>query len=123
MNGCSLRYVGDMPFSFISGTCDTFNIDEHPRILLCFSRGNSHIISIEPILDYEIRRCRWLTRKNNGMLGDIGKFNFDAEFELNLLPNSEYDHFLTRIGNYRGKFSIMLSRTGSHKNRNRLEIQ
>ena len=123
MNGCSLRYVGDLPFSFITGTCDTFNVDEDPKILLCFSRGNSHIISIEPILDYEIRRCRWLTRKNNGMLGHIGKFNFDAEFELNLLPNSEYDHFLARIGNYRGKFSHITSKPGNHKTRNKLDIK
>ena len=97
-----MRYIGDLPFYFISGTCDVFNIDERPRILLCFSRGINHIITIEPIVDNEIKRCRMLTRKNHGMLDDIEVFNFETEFELNISTNSLYDHYLARIGNYRG---------------------
>ena len=45
-----------------------------------------------------------LTRKNAGFLSDIDNFNFDSEFELNVLSDSIHDHHRITIANYRGKF-------------------
>ena len=77
------------------------------RILLCFSRGYTGFIDQSPTSspnEDEISKCRMLSRKNIGFLGQIEMFKFDSEFELNVLPLSIYTHHHTKIANYKGKF-------------------
>ena len=70
----TLRYLGDLQFDFMSGSCGTFNVDRVPRIFLCFSKGNSGVISPDNIPDDEIKKCRMMTRTNDGFLSDIRNF-------------------------------------------------
>ena len=112
ISDCTLRYLGDLPFDSFGGTCNTFNVDDVQTIFLCFSEGNSAIINGSPNPprpDNEIRKCRTLTHKNNGFLGDIDNFKFDLDFELSELTNSIYDHHRITIANYRGKFNNLES--------------
>lgn len=106
VSGCSLKYLGDLPFEFKDGTCDTFNLNDVPRIFLCFSRGNTGNIgdfTTQSPEEQEIQTCRMLSRTNDGLLSDIELFNFDKEFVLDLLPNSIYTHHFATIANYKGK--------------------
>ena len=91
VSDCTLKRLGDLPFDFTFGTCGTFIIDSAPRILLCFD-------------DNERRKCRLLTRRNDGALSDINDFVFDSEFELDrvVIPDPEHDHYLATIANYQG---------------------
>ena len=89
----SLRYLGDLPFDFTSGTCGTFNMNGIPRILLCFSKGNSGVIGIDVPSDDEIKKCRILTRSNIELLRDITNFKGIARRNKHLLS------VLTHIGN------------------------
>ena len=95
--------MGDLLFDFTIGTCGTFIIDGIPSILLCFSETN------------EKRRCRSLTRKNDGPLSSISDFEFDNEFEINDIdPNSTHDHWMASLANYQG-FPLILGGTNNNK--------
>ena len=61
-----------------------------PSIFLCFDSDAR-------------RKCRILTRKNEGLLGDIDDFVFEEVFEIDSIPNTTYDHLATTIANYQGK--------------------
>ena len=65
------------------------------------------------------RRCRSLTRRNDGPLG-IKDFVFDAEFEVDKvdIPFSAHTHWLATIANYLG---LPLALGGSTRI-NKLEI-
>ena len=105
VTNCSLKYIGELPFDLEDGTCNTFNVNGVSRIFLCFSRGDTANIIINPDSeDDEIQKCRMLTRKNFGFLVDIKNFIFDLEFDLDILPNSIYSHHRTTIANYKGWF-------------------
>ena len=86
-----MRRIGDLPFDFNSGTCGTFMINDEPTILLCFDV-------------YDARRCRSLKRKKDAALNTINSFEFDGEFDLDAIeiPDSKYDHYLTKMANYQG---------------------
>lgn len=101
---CTVKRLGDIPFDFLFGTCGTFMIDGLLTILLCFANEN------------EKRKCRSLTRKNNGSLGSITDFVFDTEFELDRvsIPDSTHDHWMATIANYQG-FSLVLGGTNNAK--------
>ena len=66
-------------------------IDSSPTVLLCFDL-------------YEKRKCRSLTRKNDGTLVGINDFGFDSEFEIDkiAIPDSKHDHFAPTMANYQG---------------------
>ena len=68
-------------------------INSLSTILLCFD-----------FVSTMSRRCRSLTRRNDGSLSDINDFVFDAEFEVNkvTIPESAYGHWLATIANYSG---------------------
>ena len=72
-------------------------IDSLPTILLCFYTN-------------DFRKCRSLTRRNDGALGNINNFVFDSEFKIDqiVIPNTTYEHgFGVTIGNYQG-FPLVL---------------
>ena len=71
-------------------------IDSLPTILLCFDWN-------------EERKCRSLTRRNDGALGDVNDFSFDSEFEMDklVIPDSKHDHYLATLANYQG-FPLIL---------------
>ena len=89
---CTVKRIGDLPFDFSIGTCGTFIINSLPTIFLCFDWNDSS------------RKCRSLTRRNDGPLSNIENFVFDAEYEVNkvTIPDSTYPHWLTTIANYLG---------------------
>ena len=61
-----------------------------PSIFLCF--------------DWNARRkCRILTRKNDGLLSDVNNFIFEDLFEIDSIPDTKYKHRYTTIANYQGK--------------------
>ena len=103
---CTVKRLGDLPFDFRLGTCGTFMIDSLPTILLCFEENES-------------RKCRSLTRRNDGALNDINDFAFDSEFQIDqiVIPDSTHDHNEATIANYQG-FPLIL---GGWDN-NKLEI-
>ena len=106
VSDCTIKRLGDLPFDFESGTCGTFMIDSLPTILLCFDF-------------YERRKCRSLTRRNDGALSDIRDFAFDSEFQIDkiVISDSLHDHFGATIANYQGSPLIL----GGYNN-NKLEI-
>ena len=86
-----MRRLGDLPFDFSIGTCETFMINDQPTILLCFDENESS-------------RCRSLIRKNEVELRNIRNFTFDGQFDLDTvhIPNSKYEHWRTKMANYQG---------------------
>ena len=100
---CTVKRLGDLPFDFTNGACGTFMIDGLPTILLCFDTN-------------EERKCRSLTRRNDGGLSDINKFVFDSEFEIDKvdIPNSTHDHFGAAMANYQG-LPLILGGTTNNK--------
>ena len=85
-------------------------INSLPTILLCFDW-----------IDYKTRskRCRSLTRRNDGPLSGIQDFVFDAEFEVNkvAISDSAHLHLHATMANY---FGLPLILGGS--NNNKLEM-
>ena len=79
-------------------------IDSLPTILLCFDW-------------YEERKCRSLTKRNDGALDDISDFVFDSEFEIDriAIPDSTHQHYWATMANYQG-FPLILGR------KNKLEM-
>ena len=78
-------------------------IDSSPTVLLCF--------------DFiERRKCRSLTRRNDGALSGINGFLFDSEFEIDKIdiPDSTHDHYATTMANYQG-FPLILAGTTNNK--------
>ena len=96
VSDCTVKRLGDLPFDFKSGTCGTFMIGSLPTILLCFDRN-------------ERRKCRSMTRRNDGKLSVIKDFDFDSEFQLDgiVILDSTHDHWLATIANYQG-FPLIL---------------
>ena len=92
VSDCRVKRLGELPFEFGSGDCGTFIIEKLSIILLCFSS------------DIGYRKCRSLTRKNDGLLGDINDFDFDSEFQIDRVDilDSIHAHSATRIANYQG---------------------
>ena len=78
-------------------------IDSSPTVLLCFNYN-------------EKRKCRSLTRRNDGALVDINDFTSDSEFEFDkiAIPNSKHDHYPTTMANYQG-FPLILGGSGNNK--------
>ena len=71
-------------------------IDSSPTVLLCF--------------DFiERRKCRSLTRRNDGALSGINDFTFDSEFEIDRIgvPDSTHIHYRAKMANYQG-FPLIL---------------
>ena len=103
VSDCTLKRLGDLPFDFPYGTCGTFMIGSLPTIPLCFD-------------DYEQRKCRSLTRRNDGALSDINDFVFDTEFQMDqiIIPDSTNDHYGAIIANYQG-FPLILGGTRNNK--------
>ena len=93
---CTVKRLGDLPFDFDVGTCGTFMIDSLPTILLCFDWN-------------EGRKCRSLTRRNDGELSDITDFAFHSEFQIDKIgiPDSTHNHYRATIANYQG-FPLIL---------------
>ena len=100
---CTVKRLGDLPFDFDFGTCGTFVINRLPTILLCFDY-------------YEGRKCRPLTRRNDGILTDISGFVFDSEFQIDKIAiiDSSHDHWFATIANYQG-FPLILGGTSNNK--------
>ena len=100
-----MKRLGDLPFDQ-SGTCGTFMIGSLPTILLCFNWN-------------EERKCRSMTRRNDGALTDIKDFAFDSEFQIDkiVIPDSTHNHYGGTIANYRG-FPLILG----DKRNNKLEM-
>ena len=103
VSDCTVKRLGDLPFDFNFGTCGTFMIGRLPTILLCF-------------YFYEKRKCRSLTRKNDGALSDINDFVFDSEFQMDeiIIPDSTHDHYRATIANYQG-FPLILGGWNNNK--------
>ena len=101
---CKFKHIADLPFDFLVGTCGTFTINFLPTILLCFDWIDSKTRS---------RRCRSLTRRNDGPLSDIK--DFDVEFEVNkvAISDSAHPHLHATMANYFG-FPLILG--GSNNN-------
>ena len=78
-------------------------IDSSPTVLMCFDSN-------------ERRKCRSLTRRNDGELGGINDFTFDSEFEIDkiVVPDSTHYHFMATIANYQG-FPLILGGENSNK--------
>ena len=57
----------------------------------------------------EERKCRSLTRRNDGALSDIVDFVFSSEFEIDriVIPDSTHDHDFATLANYQG-FPLIL---------------
>ena len=87
-------------------------IDSLPTILLCFDW-------------YEKRKCRSLTRRNDGALGDINDFVFENEFEIDevSIPDSTHIHYHATMANYQG-FPLILGglNSGTWNGNNKLEM-
>ena len=66
-----------------------------PTIILCFYEND---------LWDSGKRCRSLTRRNDGPLNDIKDFVFETEFELDKvgIPDSAHYHYRATISNYLG---------------------
>ena len=66
-------------------------INDQQTILLCF-------------YDFDSKRCRSLIRKNEIPLRNINNFTFDRQFDLDTvnIPDSKYDHYITKLANYQG---------------------
>ena len=96
VSDCTVKRLGDLPFDFRGGTCGIFMINRLPTILLCFDFD-------------EERKCRSLTRKNDGALSDINDFAFDSEFQIDTFAilDSTHDHKDATIANYQG-FPLIL---------------
>ena len=103
VSDCTLKRLRDLPFDFEEGTCGTFMIESLPTILLCFNFN-------------ERRKCRSLTRKNDGALSDINDFVFDSEFQIDtiVIPDSTYDHRGATKANHQG-FPLILGGDGNSK--------
>ena len=101
VSDCTLKRLGDLPIDFEEGTCGTFMIDSLPTVLMCFDLN-------------EKRKCRSLTRRNDGALGGINGFSFDSEFEIDkiVVPDSKYVHFAATMTNYQG-FLLILGGSGN----------
>ena len=85
-------------------------IDSSPTILLCF--------------DFiKTGKCRSLTRRNDGELGDINDFTFDSEFEIDKIdiPDSKHDHYAATMANYQG-FPLILGGYDLGMANNKLEM-
>ena len=97
---CEIKRIGNLPFDFSSGgACGTFIINSLPTILLCFD-------------GLERKKCRLLTRRNDGSLSDITNFVFETEFEVNMaVPISAHYRWLATIANYLG-FPLVLGGYG-----------
>ena len=90
MSSCSLKWIGDLPFDFVRGTCGTFQLNGVPSIFVCFDEN-------------EGKKCRILTRKNDSLLSDIEKFEFEEEFAVTSIPDSKELHRESTIANYKGR--------------------
>ena len=86
-------------------------IDSSPTILLCFD-------------DFETRKCRSLTRRNDGALDDINDFVFDSEFEIDriIIPDSKHDHYWATMANYQGFPLILGGMNNGFGANNKLEM-
>ena len=104
VSDCTVKRLGDLPFDFQDGTCGTFMIDSLPTILLCFDVN-------------EKRKCRSLTRRNDGVWSDIKDFASEFQIDKIVIPDSTYDHWSATIANYQG-FPLIL---GGREN-NKLEM-
>ena len=51
----------------------------------------------------EQKTCRTLTFKSDLIPNDGKDFDFDKDFEINLLSDSTYQHSFTTIANYKGE--------------------
>ena len=89
-----MKRIGDLPFNFQFGTCGTFNINALPTILLCFD-------------DFERRKCRSLTRRNDGTLGEF-------EIDKIAVPNSTHEHEYVTLANNKG-FPMILGGWDNNK--------
>ena len=96
VSDCTLKRLGDLPFDFEGGTCGTFMIESLSTILLCFDY-------------YERKKCRSLTRSNDGGWTDINDFAFGSEFQIDkiVIPETTNDHHGGKIVNYQG-FPLIL---------------
>ena len=103
VSDCTVKRLGDLPFDFNEGTCGTFMIESLPTILLCFDW-------------YVERKCRSLTKRNDGALSDIKDFAFDSEFQIDkiVIPDSTHDHYGAKIANYQG-YPLILGGYDSNK--------
>ena len=81
-------------------------IESSPMILLCFYRSRR-------------KKCRSLSRRNDGALGEVNNFSFDSEFEIDklVIPDSTHYHYAVTMANYQG-FPLIL---GGYYN-NKLEM-
>ena len=86
-------------------------IDSSPTVLLCFGFFG------------ERKRCRSLTRRNDGELGDINDFTFDSEFEIDKIdiPDSTHGHYWATMANYQG-FPLILGGHDQGMGNNKLEM-
>ena len=108
---CTVKRVGDLPFDFLAGTCGTFIIYSLPTILLCFD-GSA--------LTGSSKKCRSLTRRNDGPLNDNKDYvsiNNIKEFELNKvgIPDSVHFHWRATMANYLGMPLILGGSPGNNK--------
>ena len=110
VSDCTLKRLGDLSFDFDRGTCGTFMINRSPTILLCFDWNKE-------------RKCRSLTRRNDGALTDINDFDFDSEFQIDkiVIPDSTHNHERTTIANYQG-FPLILGGGDVYEGNNKLEM-
>ena len=85
-------------------------IDSSPTVLMCFDY-------------YERRKCRSLTRRNDGELGGINEFVFDSEFEIDKIdiPDSTHGHLYATMANYQG-FPLILGGLNQGMANNKLEM-
>ena len=81
-----------------------------PTILLCFDWN-------------EEKKCRSLTRRNDGALSDVKDFAFDSEFQIDkiVIPDSTHNHERTTIANYQG-FPLILGGGSFVEGSNKLEM-
>ena len=85
-------------------------IDSSPTILLCFEWN-------------EKRKCRSLTRRNDGALSGINGFLFDSEFEIDKItvPDSKHGHYAATMANYQG-LPLILGGWNQGPGNNKLEM-
>ena len=78
-------------------------IDTSPTILLCFYFVGQ-------------RKCRSLTRRNDGALDNISDFVFESEFGIDqiAIPDTKRDHYWATIANYQG-YPLILGGVNNNK--------
>ena len=108
VSDCTVKRLGDLPFYFEEGTCGTFMIGSLPTILLCFNLNEEN--------SRNSRKCRSLSRRNDGTLSGFKDFAFDSEFQIDqiAIPDSTHDHLYATIANYQG-FPLILGGESTNK--------